>query len=84
MFLLPGVTKVLHRKRPGLIPMPDNVVLGHYLRSLDQAGLWPKTQDKRHAAGVGCMVLQAFRADLIAARAPLEAMRQPLADQGLP
>ncbi len=62
--LLPVATKVLHRKRPQLIPMLDNVVITHYLSSLNRSELGPKSQDKQHAAAVGQMVLEAFRQDL--------------------
>jgi Family of unknown function (DUF6308) len=82
--LLSSVTKVLHRKRPALIPMLDNVVLGYYMRSLGQARLWSKTQDKRHAAAVGQTVLNAFRADLLATQDSLERLRGEIAHHGYP
>lgn len=65
--LIPVATKVLHRKRPALIPMLDNVVLSHYLGRLP-----PSTQDKNRAAGVAIDVLEKFRIDLIAVRAEVD------------
>jgi hypothetical protein len=80
--LLPAATKVLHRKRPALIPMLDNVVLGYYLKALGQASLGARTQDKRHAAGVGRIVLDAFRRDLLAVQLPIESTRKLLVSRG--
>src|SRR5262249_9592285 len=61
--LLPVATKVLHRKRRWLIPMLDNVVLGHYLVARGRRDLLPKTQDKRTAADAAVEALIGFRED---------------------
>jgi hypothetical protein len=60
--LIPVATKVLHRKRPKLIPMLDNVVLEHYLGN----PLPPATQDKARATSVAIQALKVFRTDLAA------------------
>ena len=65
--LIPVATKVLHRKRPYLIPILDNVVLVHYL-----GRLLPATQDKTRAAGIAVEVLRRFRDDLVAVRAEID------------
>jgi hypothetical protein len=75
--LIPVATKVLHRKRPALIPILDNVVLAHYLGRLP-----PATQDKNRAAGVAIEVLRRFQADLAAVRAEVDAVVTTLAAAG--
>jgi hypothetical protein len=75
--LIPVATKVIHRKRPNLIPMLDNVVLAHYFGRLP-----PATQDKTRAAGVAMETLKRFRADLSAARAEVDAIVADLAAAG--
>jgi hypothetical protein len=62
--LMPVATKVLFRKRRGLIPMLDNVVLFAYLDALGRKALKGQSQDGRKAGGVGVFVLKAFRRDL--------------------
>ena len=64
--LIPVATKVLHRKRRGLIPMLDNVVLQHYFRSPEQRTLLAASQSKANAADVAMRALDLFRADLVA------------------
>jgi hypothetical protein len=56
-------TKVLHRKRPNLIPMLDSVIIRHYLgkRGAD------RVQTKAYASVVGTEAMEAFREDLLAA-----------------
>lgn len=75
--LIPVATKVLHRKRPALIPMLDNVVLAHYLGRLP-----PATQDKTRAAGVAVEVLGKFRDDLAAVHSEVDAVTADLAAAG--
>jgi Family of unknown function (DUF6308) len=75
--LIPVATKVLHRKRPNLIPMLDNVVLAHYFGRLP-----PATQDKTRAAGAAIEALERFRADLTAVRAEIDAVVADLAAAG--
>jgi Family of unknown function (DUF6308) len=79
--LIPVATKVLHRKRRNLIPMLDNVVLAHYLKTAPQK-LPAATQDKRKAAKVAMVVLAHFRDDLRAAHAEIATMRESLAAEG--
>lgn len=45
--LVPVATKVIHRKRRGLVPMLDQVVLDYYLDATGNAKLKASTQDKR-------------------------------------
>jgi len=80
--LLPVATKVLHRKRRALIPMLDNVVLGHYLAPPELAPLRGKTQDGRQAASVATVVLDLFRTDLTASIVTLQMIGAELALEG--
>lgn len=82
--LVPVATKVLHRKRPRLVPMLDTVVIVHYLKALGQAHRLGSTQTKPHAAAVAMTVLAAFRADLLAAGPQLEHLQRGLAVAGYP
>ena len=75
--LIPVATKVLHRKRPALIPILDNVVLAHYLGRLP-----PATQDKSRAATVAVDVLGKFRDDLVAVRSEVDLVVTSLAAAG--
>jgi Family of unknown function (DUF6308) len=79
--LIPVATKVLHRKRPALIPMLDNVVLAHYLRTLPNR-LPGATQDKARAAGIAIEALGMFRADLEAVQPEVAAVVAALASAG--
>ena len=79
--LIPVATKVLHRKRPNLIPILDNVVLGHYLHA-PAAKLPASTQDKARAASAAVGALRRFRDDLWAVRADMEAMSRHLREHG--
>ena len=82
--LVPVATKVLHRKRPALILMLDDVVSTYYLAALGRSTLRGRTQDKRHAASVAMIVLEAFRDDLLAVSVDVERLRSRLADAGFP
>jgi hypothetical protein len=75
--LIPVATKVLHRKRPALIPMLDSVILAHYLGQIP-----PATQDKTRAAGVAVEVLERSRDDLAAVRAEVDVVVTDLAAAG--
>lgn len=79
--LIPVATKVLHRKRPNLIPILDNVVLAHYLDTLPQK-LPTASQDKRRGAAVAVHVLSRFRDDLREAQPAIQAVRHDLAAHG--
>jgi Family of unknown function (DUF6308) len=80
--LVPVACKVLHRKRPRLIPMLDNVVLGHYQHALGEPWLAAASQDKRRAAAAGMRVLVAFRDDLRAVAEPLGVVVDVLSREG--
>lgn len=82
--LVPVATKVLHRKRPHLIPILDNVVLAHYFGYLGRPELVNRSQDKRRAASVARIALDAFRADLEEADAVLADVVAQLAASGTP
>lgn len=69
--LIPVATKVLHRKRPQLIPMLDNVLLGHYLGTPSHAHWLPATQNAGRAADAGMVALRRFRDDLESASGPI-------------
>lgn len=80
--LIPVVTKVLHRKRPLLIPMLDQVVLDYYLNALDRADLRGSTQDKKKAATTAMIVLRALRSDALAASRELDELKLVLGGEG--
>ncbi len=80
--LIPVATKVLHRKRRSLIPMLDNVVLGHYLSTDEHRALLPRAQEKSKAADVAMTALDLFRADLVHADSSIEALRTSLEEDG--
>jgi hypothetical protein len=80
--LLPVATKVLHRKRPFLIPMLDNVILRHYFRAPEQKQLLAATQNKVKAAGVAVEGLDLFSADLASAYDEISVIGNQLATQG--
>ena len=77
--LVPRAAKVLHRKRRALIPMLDNVLLGHYI----PAGSLAPLQDG-HAAEAAAPALVAFRADLLAVWDRLSEIRGVLDSEGFP
>jgi hypothetical protein len=81
---VPTAAKVLHRKRPRLVPMLDSVLIGHYLGAGGRLDLAPRTQDKRHAAEAARVPLLAFRDDLLAAWDELTRLRQMLDGAGFP
>ena len=62
--LIPVATKILHRKRPNLIPMLDNVVIKFYLNTSTPGNSWSHTQDKKQAARIAMTVLDYFRQHL--------------------
>jgi hypothetical protein len=77
--LVPGATKVLHRKRRSLIPMLDSVVLRYYLRAPEFKALLPGTENKAKAADVAMEALRLFRYDLVERRTEIDALRERLA-----
>jgi hypothetical protein len=80
--LLPVATKVLHRKRPRLIPILDQVVMDHYLGAMGRDVLRPWTQDKKRAAEPCRVVLEAIRSDALEAAPLLREVQIELADRG--
>lgn len=82
--LIPVATKVLHRKRPSLIPMLDSVVIRHYLRAPEQKALLAGTENKARAANVAMEALRLFRDDLKHAENDVRALRELLAREGFP
>ena len=82
--LIPVATKVLHRKRPALIPMLDQVVLDYYLNTDAHRALLPGTQDKSRAADAAMVAVNLFRNDLIAAEDEIDGLREALAQHGFP
>ncbi len=86
---LPGIllatsTKVLHRKRPGYIPMLDSVVVNSYCDAKGRSALKGRSQEGEHAAGVGVFVMNAFRSDVAARPAGLQQVMEATADFGAP
>jgi hypothetical protein len=82
--LLPVATKVLHRKRPGWIPMIDNVILVAYLDARGRGGMKARTQEGAKAAGVGVFVMNAFRKDLEAVNREVDEVALALEEAGTP
>lgn len=82
--LVPVAAKVLHRKRPSLIPMLDTVVSDYYLRTAGRLDLRAAREDKRRAAATAQVPLDAFRHDLEDAWRRLGELRSALAGEGWP
>ena len=80
--LVPVATKVLHRKRPALVPMLDQVVLDYYLDATGNAKLRSSTQDSRRAAATAAVVLGHLRRDLTECAQELNELRADLAAVG--
>ena len=80
--LVAVATKVLHRKRRGLIPMLNSVVLDYYLDAGGHADLKRVKADKRRAASVAVAVLGDFRADLRQALGAVASLRDQLTAEG--
>ena len=84
--LLAVATKVLHRKRPGNIPMLDSVIVAAYADALGKPALKAIAAGNKEKAGsAGTHVMAAFRHDLnecaalvASLRAVLEAKRSPM------
>lgn len=81
--LLASATKVLHRKRPALVPVIDSVVAGHYMRTTEERALLSRAwQERNPAAEVGHLALRAIRKDFQAAAAELREFQEALAREG--
>lgn len=84
---VPGVlvavaTKVLHRKRPALIPILDSVIIGYYRQSSGERWLSAAWEDERRAAEAAVRVMQLFREDLLGVRDQLEQLTRQLSSEG--
>jgi hypothetical protein len=82
--LVPVATKVLHRKRPALVPMLDNVVLRYYVEHLGRPELIDRSQDKSKAASVATIALQEFKEDLRQAEPMLTELVDRLEQERMP
>ncbi len=82
--LIPVATKVLHRKRAAMVPMLDNVVLGHYFNYLGRPELIGWSQDKRRVGAAAKIALDGFKTDLEAAEHELNEIATRLDREGTP
>ncbi len=81
--LLSAACKVLHRKRPSLIPVLDGIVAGHYLRGLGEQALLARSMESRPAAAeAGRLTLREVRVDLRAASAAIGELQEGLQQEG--
>jgi hypothetical protein len=80
--LVPVATKVLHRKRPSLVPMLDQVILDHYLDATGRTPWKAATKDKRRAAQAAMLAVDALSADLHAARHEFDRVANAVAADG--
>jgi hypothetical protein len=69
-------TKILHKKRPGLIPMLDTLLQGHYHRRL--------TTRAGTLGGYGVNLMKLFREDLLAVLPEVSALCEVAAGQRKP
>jgi hypothetical protein len=82
---LSAACKVLHRKRPWLIPVLDGVVVGHYLGRLEERTLLARSWESRPAAAeAGRLALLELREDLDRAQDDIEELREGLKGEGFP
>ena len=71
-------TKILHKKRPGLIPIFDSVVEGHY---------WPRwcpTVKGRSWGDYAVALTRLVRRDMVSVASELQDLRRALAENGTP
>jgi Family of unknown function (DUF6308) len=81
--LIVVATKVLHHKRPALVPMLDSAPVRYYAERLGQPRLvGHATGEKNRAADAASTALGAFRADLVGVPVELEAIRAEMASAG--
>jgi len=71
-------TKILHKKRPALIPILDSVLLSYYHQAF-RTPRWPSGYEKR-----GVRAMKHFRADLVAVLPELQDIQRELASEGFP
>jgi hypothetical protein len=79
--LIAVATKILHRKRPNLIPMLDNIVLEAYLDANGLRKAWGRTGDKQHAANVAMQVIEFFRNHLQSVLSEIEFLQKEVAQE---
>jgi hypothetical protein len=83
--LLARAAKVLHRKRPGYIPMLDSVMVAAYAQALGQLQLARHAvEDKKRAGSAAVIVMAAFRSDLGSIADRLEPLHGLLLEKGTP
>ena len=82
--LLATATKVLHRKRPALIPIMDSVVAGHFVHEdpTEQALLKRSFENRNAAADIGRLTIERLREDVVHGFAPLDELREALDGEG--
>ncbi len=80
--LIPVATKILHRKRPNLIPMLDTIVLKYYLNANGRSDLFSPTQDKQRAADVAMTVLDFFRKHLQSILPQIKSVKERVDQEG--
>lgn len=82
--LLATATKVLHRKRPALIPIMDSVVAGHYVHDdpTEKALLQRSWESRSAAADVGRLTIGRLRSDVVGEFAALDELRDALKAEG--
>lgn len=82
--LLATATKVLHRKRPGLIPILDSVVVAHYVHDdpTEKALLRRSWENRSAAADMGRLAVERLRKDLIDQFDSVDALQKRVASEG--
>lgn len=78
-------TKVLHRKRPNLIPMLDSVLVDHYLDAYPRRGWGAELEDtkrKRRSAHAAIEIMDRFRSDLVESRQDIISLVQMIEAEG--
>lgn len=82
--LLATATKVLHRKRPALIPIMDSVVAGHYVRDepAEKALLQRSWENRTAAADIGRLTIGRLRDDVVEGFSMLDELRDALSAEG--
>jgi hypothetical protein len=83
--LLAVATKVLHRKRPGYVPMLDSVIIAAYADATGKPNYKGLAAGNKEKAGsAGTYVMAFFRQDLMAVRGDLAPIHDKLRSIGAP
>lgn len=77
-------TKVLHRKRPRLVPMLDAIVLGYYFVQLGRPDLAARAKQSATTTEEAMFVMELFRADLEHGQSRLSEISARLERDGTP